>query len=406
MRHDILIGGGGLIGMTLACALAGAGLRVAVVERERPARTRLPGYDGRASAIALGSQRVQSATGIWPDLIRHASPIRDIRVADGHPLRGVSPLFLHYDHREIGDEPFGWIIENRHIRRALAMRAKELPELDIIAPAEIAHIARDADAAQAVLKDGRCITADLAVAADGKFSGLRADAGIDVTAWNYRQLSMVCTIRHELPHDDVAVELFLPGGPFAMLPMTGRRTNIVWSEDRHLAEGFQAMSDADFCSEMHRRIGGRLGQITLAGPRFSYPLSLRHAARYVLPRFALIGDAAHAIHPIAGQGLNMGLRDVAVMAEILVDARRLGLDLGDMNVLRDYERRRRFDNVLLAAVTDGLTRLFSNDITPLRLARDIGLAGVQRLPPVKRFLMRHAMGMVGALPRLIRGEPL
>ncbi|MBO6838537.1 MAG: FAD-dependent monooxygenase, partial [Alphaproteobacteria bacterium] len=207
-------------------------------------------------------------------------------------------------------------------------------------------------------------------------------------------------------HDGVAVELFLPGGPFAMLPMTERRCNIVWSEQKDRAERFMAMNDADFLKELTLRFGDWLGEIELSGPRFAYPLSLQQAERYTDRRFALIGDAAHSIHPIAGQGLNMGLRDVAGFAEVLVDAARLGLDIGAPSVLRDYERRRRFDNVLLAAVTDGLLRLFSNDVPPVRAVRDLGLATVNRLPPVKHFLMRHAMGVVGDLPRLVRGEAL
>ncbi len=406
VRFDAVFAGGGMVGLTLALALARAGLRVAVVDRETPADVAALSYDGRASAIALGSKRVFEAVGIWDRLAADAEPIRDIRVADGHPLRGVSPLFLHYDHTEVGREPFGWIIENRLIRRALHAVAAETPGLHQVAPAGVAAIERDAAGARARLEDGRTITADLAIAADGKFSKQREAAGIRRTHWQYDQVSIVCTVRHERDHRGTAVELFLPGGPFAMLPMTGNRSNVVWSEAADRAPDYLALDEADFLAELKRRFGDWLGEIELAGPRFSYPLSLGHAETYIGERLALVGDAAHSIHPIAGQGLNMGLRDVAAMAEVLVDARRVGLDIGGTDVLRGYERWRRFDNVLLAAVTDGLTRLFSNDIGPVRLARDLGLAAVQRTPPAKRFLMRHAMGVVGELPRMVRGEAL
>ena len=405
-QHEVLIVGGGLTGMTLACALAGAGVRVAVVDRQPADAMVAAAYDGRASAIAHASARVLQGIGVWSALDGDASPIREIRVADGHPARGVSSLFLHYDHRDLGDDPFGYIIENRVLRRAMLERAAALPALTLLAPAEIVDLQRRPHAAEAVLADGRRLRAALAVAADGRNSSLRRQARIPVTELRYRQVSIVCTVRHERPHTGVAVELFLPGGPFAILPMTENRCNVVWTERADLAPRYLALDDGDFLDELQRRFGDWLGDIALAGPRFSYPLGVLHAARYTDARLALLGDAAHAIHPIAGQGLNLGLRDVAALAELVVDSKRLGLDLAGPAVLDRYERWRRVDNMLLAAVTDGLNRLFSNDIAPVRLARDLGLAAVDRLPPVKRFLMRHAMGTVGDLPRLVRGEAL
>jgi 2-octaprenyl-6-methoxyphenol hydroxylase len=403
---DVLIVGGGMAGMTLACALAGAGVGVAVIDRQPMAATAAPGYDGRASAIAYASAQALKGIGVWPLLERHASPIVDIRVADGHPLRGISPLFLHYDHREVGDRPFGYIVENRHIRSALHIFAGSLSKLTLLAPAELTALLRDGGRAEARLADGGTVRARLAVAADGRFSRIRQDAGIASTSLRYRQTSIVCTVNHERAHNGVAVELFLPGGPFAMLPMTENRCNVVWTERADLAPAYLALDDADFLDELGRRFGDWLGAIALTGPRFSYPLGVMHAARYTDRRLALLGDAAHAIHPIAGQGLNLGLRDVAALAELIVDSHRLGLDPAGPQVLERYERWRRFDNLLLTAVTDGLNRLFSNDIGAIRLARDLGLAAVDRLPPVKRFLMRHAMGVVGDLPRLVRGEAL
>ncbi len=224
--------------------------------------------------------------------------------------------------------------------------------------------------------------------------------------WSYPQTGIVCTVHHERPHLGIAVEHFLPAGPFAILPMTGDRSSIVWTERAALAPRMMALGEAEFLAELSHRFGDFLGKLTIVGPRWSYPLSLMHAQNYVGQRLALIGDAAHVIHPIAGQGLNLGLRDVAALAELIVDARRLGLDIGNPDTLARYERWRRFDNTTLAVVTDGLNRLFSNSLAPLAAVRDVGLAIVNRLPPAKRFLMRHAMGMVGDLPRLVRGERL
>ena len=395
-----------MTGLTLACALAGAGTRVVVVDRAPPSTQTGRAYDGRASAIAHASAQALRGIGVWPALEAAAEPILDIRVADGHPARGVSQLFLHYDHSDVGDDPFGYIVENRAIRRALQARAAALPSLTVIAPATLDSLSRETYGAVGQLADGRRVEAQLAVAADGRNSWVRRAAGIPVASASYAQTSIVCTVAASRSHAGVAVELFLPGGPFAMLPMTEDRCNVVWTERRDLAAAYLALDDAAFLDELRRRFGDWLGPITLTGPRFAYPLGLHHAARYTGRRLALIGDAAHGIHPIAGQGLNLGLRDVAVLAELVVDARRLGLDVAGPSVLDRYARWRRFDTLLLTAVTDGLNRLFSNDIAPLRLARDLGLAAVDRLPPAKRFLMRHAMGVVGELPRLVRGEAL
>ncbi len=403
---EVVIVGGGLAGLTLGCALAGAGIATVVVDREAPALQTETAYDGRASAIAHASARVLQGIGVWPGIASAAEAILDIRVADGHPSRGVSHLFLHYDHRDIGDEPFGYIVENRAMRLALQARAAALSRLTLLAPVALERLDRNDVGVAAVLADGRRIRAQLAVAADGRNSRIRREAGIGAASISYGQTAIVCTIAAERSHAGVAVELFLPGGPFAMLPMTENRCNIVWSEHSDLAADYLALGDDAFLDELGRRFGDWLGRIALTGPRFAYPLGLLHADRYTDRRLALVGDAAHGIHPIAGQGLNLGLRDVAALAELLVDARRLGLDLAGPAVLDRYARWRRFDNFLLAAVTDGLNRLFSNDIPPLRLARDLGLAAVDRLPPVKRFLMRHAMGVVGDLPRLVRGEAL
>jgi 2-octaprenyl-6-methoxyphenol hydroxylase len=406
IQTEVLVIGGGMAGMTLASALAGAGVDVTVVDSSPPEELLDEGYDGRASAIAWGSAQVFRGIGLWPHLEADAGPIRDIRVVDGTLERGPSLLFLHYDHTDLGDEPFGYMIENRVIRRSLFQQARSLSGHRLVSPSRVTGLNRSASGVEAELEDGTRIQARLAVGAEGRRSPTRESAGITISRADYGQTAIVCTVAHEREHDGVAVEYFLPSGPFAMLPMTKRRMNIVWTERAELAPGYMKLDDAAFLAELHRRFGDWLGEIDLVGPRFAYPLSLQHASRYTDQRLALVGDAAHGIHPIAGQGLNLGLRDVAALAEAIIDARRLGLDIGAADVLGRYERWRRFDSVLLTGVTDALNRLFSNDIPPLRLARDLGLAAVDRLPPVKKFLMRHAMGVVGELPRLIRGEGL
>jgi 2-octaprenyl-6-methoxyphenol hydroxylase len=257
-----------------------------------------------------------------------------------------------------------------------------------------------------VLTDGERLRARLIAAADGKDSPLRREAGIPAVEWRYKQTGIVTTVAHERSHAGIAVEHFLPAGPFAILPMTGNRSSIVWTEDAELAPRILELPEAEFAAELRARFGGFLGRIEPVGPRWAYPLALMQAERYVARRLALVGEAAHVIHPIAGQGLNIGIRDIAALAELIVDARRLGLDIGEETVLERYQRWRRADALLLAAVTDGLNRLFSNTIEPIRLARDFGLAVVNRVPPVKRFLMLHAMGLLGARPRLARGLPL
>ena len=401
IETEVLVVGGGMVGLTLGCALADVGVAVAVADRADPATVVDASFDGRVSAIAYGSRRVLEAIGLWPALAPQAEPILEIRVSDGD-----SPLFLHYDHAEIGDQPLGHMVENRLIRHALFDLVARHDRLRLLAPCAVDAVTRGAAGVAARLADGREVRARLVVAADGRGSGLRRAAGINVTTWRYPQTGIVCTVAHERPHRGIAHERFLPAGPFAILPMTGDRSSLVWTERADLAPAMMALDNAAFGAEMARRFGEFLGDLEVVGPRWSYPLSLVHAERYVDMRLALIGDAAHAIHPIAGQGLNLGIRDVAALAEVLVDARRLGLDLGSATVIERYQRWRRFDSTVLAAATDGLNRLFSTDDPALRLTRDLGLAAVNRVAPLKRLFMRHAMGVVGTLPKLARGERL
>ncbi len=398
---DVAIVGGGLSGLTLACALGGAGASVTVIEAAPRESTVAPAFDGRTTAIAAGSRTILEAVGAWRGIADGAQPILDIRISDGH-----SPLFLHYDHREVGEAPMGYIAENRVIREALYERLSALPVVSLLFRRRVVTLDRAGAAATLVLDDGSALRARLVVAADGRNSPMRAAAGIGVTSWTYPQTGIVCTVEHARDHRGVAQEHFLPAGPFAILPMIGRRSSIVWTERADLAPRLLALDDAEFLAELGRRFGDYLGPLRVVGPRFSYPLALMHAERYVAPRLALVADAAHLIHPIAGQGLNIGWRDVAALAEVAVDTLRLGLDPGSVAVLERYERWRRVDNLSMLAATDVLNRLFSNEIAPIRAARDIGLAAVNRTAPLKRLFMRHAMGVLGDTPRLVRGEAL
>jgi len=405
---EALVIGAGMSGMSLAHALASAGIEVAVVDRADPAVLNTPQHDGRTTAIAAGSRRVLEGIGLWAPLAADACPINDIRVSDGDSL-----MFLHFASREVGDEPLGHIVDNLAVRRAAF--AAPAPALELFAPAEIASLERGESGVTAELSDGRTIRARVVFACDGRNSRTRRDAGIKATEWRYGQSAFVCALAHEHPHRNIAHERFLPNGPFALLPMTDlevpvdglrHRSSVVWSETDGRVPAIQALNDAAFTAALASCTGGFLGRVALAGPRLVYPLGLSHAVRYVDGRLALVADAAHAIHPIAGQGLNMGIRDVAALAELVVDARRIGRDIGDPDILADYERWRRVDNMTLAVTTDLLTRLFANDIAPVRAARAAGLAAVNATPPLRRFFMRHAMGVVGELPRLLRGEAL
>ena len=407
LQAEVLIIGGGLVGATMAVALGQAGLETVVVDTADPKTCLDAAFDGRASAIALGSQRALEGVGLWQAVKPRAAPILDIRVSEGNSL-----FFLHYDHKDAGDEPFGHMVENRELRKSLFHRLQELSSVMVLAPDAVKTLKRNAAGVSAKLASGGEILARLAVTAEGRGSKTRQDAGIRVTNWSYGQSGIVCTVAHERCHDFIAHEHFLPAGPFAILPLIGdearpgHQSSLVWTERADLAPRIMALDEEGFMEELKSRFGDFLGNLEVVGPKWCYPLGLQFAERTIDQRLALIGDAAHAMHPIAGQGLNMGLRDVAALAEVIMDAKRLGLDIGAANVLERYQRWRRFDNTLMLAMTDALNKLFSNDIRPLRLVRDLGLAAVNQLPPLKKIFMRHAMGLVGELPRLMRNLPL
>ena len=406
MRAHTTVVGAGMVGLTLALALASAGLPVIVVEREDPALWADEAFDGRVSAIAAGSRRVFETLGLWSGMAAHAEAILHIRVTDTE-----SPVYLHFDHGELDQGPLGHMVENRMIRNVLMDMVAKTPSIRMMAPWGIAAINRTATSVEIALEDGDIIATPLVVGADGRGSLVRRSAAINQTQWRYDQAAIVTTVIHDRPHEGIAEERFLAAGPFAILPMTDdedgcHRCSIVWTERADLVPAFMDLGVADFNAELARRFGDHLGDVKSTGPRWSYPLGLSLAESYVADRLALIGDAAHGIHPIAGQGLNLGIRDAAALAEIIVDARRLGLDFGMKTVLEDYQCWRRFDNTALAGATDVLNRLFSTDFAPLRVARGLGLAAVNRFGPARRLFMREAMGLTGDLPRLTRGEDL
>ncbi|MFQ5565322.1 MAG: FAD-dependent monooxygenase [Paracoccaceae bacterium] len=402
-KSDMIVIGGGLIGQALALSLAQAGFRVTVLDRVAAKRRAEPDFDGRAYAIALGSARLMQALGIWGAVEDEAEPIRDIHVAEGVP-EGL-PL-LHFDPREMDEGRVGWIIEDRWLRGTLLAAMEAADGIAQMAPVEVAGVDYDSAGATVRLADGQTLTAPLVIACDGRRSAIAAAAGIRRLRWGYGQTGLVNAVAHEMPHEGLAHQSFFPGGPFAVLPLPGGRSSLVWSERTAEAERLQALDDAAFTTEIAARIGPRLGQIKLAGRRWAYPLDLTLAERYVAPRLALAGDAAHGIHPIAGQGLNIGLRDVAALAEVLVEAGRIGEDTGAINVLERYQRWRRFDATALALGMDALNRLFSNQNPALRLARDTGLAAVNRTGGLRRAFMREAAGVTGDVPRLLRGQAL
>ncbi len=401
---DVAIVGAGPVGGTLACRLAAAGVRTAVIDSAPLPPMEHPDFDGRAYAIAAASRDVLAEAGLWDRLPYKPGPIRDIRVSDGRVGRPASRLFLHFDHRELAAPgaagealPFGWMVEARSLRMALNARLHAAPDLLCLAPAQ-ASVSYAPDRALVRIAGGPAIACRLVVAADGRRSRLRAEAGIAVTTLRYAQSGLVCAVAHERPHRGTALEHFLPGGPFAQLPMAGTDaaehvSALVWTEHTALAARLMACDDAVFAREAQRRLGMHLGAIRLIGRRWSYSLQALHAHRYTAPRLALVGDAAHAIHPIAGQGLNLGFRDVAALAGLVIEAVRAGRDPGGVDVLAGYQRRRRAANMAMLAATDALDRLFSNDSAPVRLARDVGIALVHRLPPLKRAFMRQASGL-------------
>jgi 2-octaprenyl-6-methoxyphenol hydroxylase len=404
VKRDVVIGGAGFAGLALAIALRqalGEGFAVTVAD---PALKSAQSKDPRASAIAAAARRLFEAIEVWDVVAHEAQPILDMVVTDSKLDDAVRPTFLTFGGDLEEGEPFAHMIENRLLVDTLVEKAKALGiDLRGTAVTGFAHAANSIDV---TLADGDTIAARLLVGADGARSHIREQAGIASHGWNYGQSAIVCTVEHERDHEGRAEEHFLPAGPFAILPLTGKRSSIVWTEKADEAERIVALSDNEFHDELEKRFGLQLGDLTVSGARRAFPLGLFTARAFIAERVALVGDAAHIIHPIAGQGLNMGLRDVAALAEAVADAARLGLDIGGPDVLERYQRWRRFDTMAMGVATNTLNFLFSNESTLLRTVRDIGLGLVDRAPPLKSLFIRQAAGLSGEVPRLLKGEAL
>jgi 2-octaprenyl-6-methoxyphenol hydroxylase len=410
---DVIIAGAGMAGATLALALKQGGLEPLLVDPVIFDDQLAPSFDGRASAIAYANFRQWRALGLAPEIEPHAQRIEQILVTDATAPGAASgaplPFFLRFDSDEIADrsdgEPLGYMLENRRTRAGLAA-AVGRAGIRVLAPARVAGVSFDAGGAQVALADGRTLTAPLVVGAEGRTSPVREAAGIGSIGWDYGQTGVVATVRMERPHQGVAHEYFLPGGPFAILPLTDNRASLVWTETTDRAKALAAARPEIFHAHLARRFGLFLGEVSVEGPVFAYPLGLQLAERFYAPRAALLGDAAHGNHPIAGQGLNMGLKGSAALAQVLVDAHRLGEDIGSEVVLERYAQWRRFDTVILSAGMDAFVHLFSNDNPLLRLARGVGMSVVNRIAPARKMFMQEAGGALGDLPRLLRGEAL
>jgi 2-octaprenyl-6-methoxyphenol hydroxylase len=413
--YDVAIAGGGLAGLTLAIALHKAGVSVCLVDAlPLDART-APAFDGRASALSFSSFRMLETVGAAEHLAGQVQRIEDILVVDGRPYDGLKPGGpgrdqLHFDRREISPDPYGeplgWMAENRHTRIALA-KTCEAAGVPVHAPERIARMEAGAPGRSAlVTESGARIEAQLIVACDGKFSRLREQAGIRTTGREYPQKGLVLTVAHEKPHEGVAYEFFMPGGPFAILPLPGNRSSLVWTEKSAVADALKAMDDEGFQEALEARFGDFLGAVKPDSPRWTYPLGLKIAETFIGDRLALVGDSARSIHPIAGQGFNLGVRDAAALAEVIVEAKRAGLDLGARASLAPYERWRKTDTAALSLGTDLFNALFSNDHSLIRLGRGLGLSAVDKIPAARRFFMRTAGGATGDLPALLRGEAL
>ena len=407
MTHDadILIVGGGLNGPCLALACAQAGLSSIVIDALPEDVRQGAEFDGRSYALALASVRMLRALGLWDGLEDEAQPILQIKASDGRAGEGAAPFFLHFDSAELEEGPMGHMLEDRYLRRAL-LAAMEAETLILHRPGATVVAQSTEGAARVTLASGEVLTGRVLVGADGRRSGTAARAGIRRTGWDYGQTALVAAIAHEKPHEGIAHQFFMPPGPLAILPLPGNRSSIVWSERHADAKRLMAADDAAFLDHLRPRFGDFLGEISLAGQRYAYPLNLTIANAFVGERLALVGDAAHGVHPIAGQGLNLGLRDVGALAEVLAEAKRRGEDIAAGDVLARYQSWRRFDTAALALATDGVNRLFSNDNPALRLIRDIGMGAVSAMPSLRRAFMREAAGLTGDVPRLLQGRAL
>nr|WP_243144957.1 UbiH/UbiF/VisC/COQ6 family ubiquinone biosynthesis hydroxylase [Litoreibacter roseus] len=405
-RYDIAIVGGGLNGCALALALASGGFTVALIEAHKTQGSAKTQFDGRSYALALASTRLLSVIGIWDQIAEHAQPMLEIKVTDGRPGEGPSPFWMHFDHAELEEGPMGYMIEDRHLRDAFLAAISNQPNITHFTGAPVIGQKGLGGAVEVEIEGEETVNASLLVGCDGRKSGTAQRAGITRSFKDYGQTALVAAIGHEKPHGGIAHQFFLPAGPLAILPLTGNRSSIVWAESHDRAAEISALPDEGFIEALQPAFGDFLGALSVAGARFSYPLNQTLADQLTADRLALIGDAAHGIHPIAGQGLNQGLRDGAALSEVLVDAKRRGEDIGAAPVLDRYADWRSFDRTTLALATDTFNSMFSNDNPLMRLGRDIGMGLVNAVPGLRRGFMREAAGLTGDVPRLLRGQPL
>ncbi|WP_372611997.1 UbiH/UbiF/VisC/COQ6 family ubiquinone biosynthesis hydroxylase [Aquicoccus sp.] len=399
--RDILIVGGGLNGPALALALARKGFSVTVVDALPEMVRKNAAFDGRAYALALASQRLLTRIGIWERVVENSQPMHEIKASDGRAGEGPAPFFLHFQSAEIEEGPMGHMLEDRYLRRAFLDAMREEPGIRQVEDRVIAQEV-DASGVSLRLESGQTLRGRLLIGCDGRESGTARRAGIRRTGWDYGQTALVCAIEHEKPHHGIAHQFFMPPGPLAILPLPGNVSSIVWSETNDSAAAINALSDKDYLDILRPRFGDFLGRISLEGKRFAYPLKLTIANRFVGERLTLIGDAAHGLHPIAGQGLNAGLRDVGALVDVLGHAARRGEDFASPLVLDRYQEWRRFDVATLAMATDVTNKLFSNDNPVLRVARDLGMGVVDAMPGLRRGFLREAAGLTGELPELMR----
>ncbi|MBV7408814.1 FAD-dependent monooxygenase [Maritimibacter sp. DP1N21-5] len=403
---DIVIVGGGLNGPALALALGDAGFAVTLIDALPQGTRGEEAFDGRGYALALASQRLLRAIGVWGGVAQHAEPLLEIKISDGKPGQGVGPFVLEFDHAEIDEGPMGYMVEDRFLSRALSDAVAAHPRVTLLPETTVVDQIVDAAGASVTLGTGEVLRATMIVGCDGRRSGTCERAGIKRWGHDYGQTALVCAISHELPHHGTAHQFFLPPGPLAILPLPGNQSSIVWTETAAEAARVHALPDAEYLDHLRPRFGDFLGEISLAGGRFTYPLNLTVAERFVVERVALVGDAAHGMHPIAGQGLNAGLKDVAALAEVLTLARRRGEDIGRLDVLERYQQWRRFDVAQMVAATEIANRVFSNDNPFLRIGRDLALGAINAMPGLRRGFIREAAGLTGELPKLLQGRQI
>ena len=403
MDTDLIIVGGGLNGPALALAAAQAGFTVTIIDALPVETRKMRDFDGRAYALALTSVRLLRGIDVWDTVKDNAQPMLEIKVTDGRAGEGPSPWMMHFDHAEIEEGPMGFLVEDRHLRRAFLDAMAAHDGITTVAEETVIDQAATSSGVIVTLASGETITGRVLIGSDGRQSGVVQRAGIKRTSWGYNQTAVVCAVEHAKPHGGIAHQFFMPGGPLAILPLTGNRSSIVWSEETGKADAMLQLDDAAFLDALKPAFGSFLGEISLTGQRFSYPLGLSLAHTFIANRVALIGDAAHGVHPIAGQGLNAGLRDVAALAQVLSEARARGEDIGGAQALARYQQWRRFDTATLALATDTFNKLFSNDNPLLRVARDIGMGLINGAPTLRRSFIREAAGLSGDLPKLMQG---